>query len=110
MGNPLESYGVPYIYTHALDGCTRRKGFAGAVGAILPVLRNRITDASLREVQAKRGKADRVAARGHEWRTPMQAIFGYIELLDREIHGPLSREQAHHPEQIPLTSNNWRNF
>ncbi|MEJ7759128.1 MAG: histidine kinase dimerization/phospho-acceptor domain-containing protein [Gemmatimonadaceae bacterium] len=65
-------------------------------------LRKRITDARLREVRAKRGKADLVAALGHELRTPMQAIFGYIELLEREIHGPLSLEQAHHLEQIRL--------
>lgn len=29
----------------------------------------------------------------HEFRTPLQAIFGYTELLDREIHGPLNDAQ-----------------
>ena len=29
----------------------------------------------------------------HECRTPLQAIFGYTELLEREIHGPLTDAQ-----------------
>lgn len=29
----------------------------------------------------------------HEFRTPLQAIFGYTELLEREIHGPLNDTQ-----------------
>lgn len=29
----------------------------------------------------------------HEVRTPLQAIFGYTELLEREIHGPLNDAQ-----------------
>lgn len=29
----------------------------------------------------------------HEFRTPLQAIFGYTELLQREIHGPLNDTQ-----------------
>jgi signal transduction histidine kinase len=29
----------------------------------------------------------------HEIRTPLQAIFGYTELLEREIHGPLNDAQ-----------------
>lgn len=29
----------------------------------------------------------------HEFRTPLQAIFGYMELLEREIHGPLTDAQ-----------------
>ncbi|MFN2636497.1 MAG: histidine kinase dimerization/phospho-acceptor domain-containing protein [Gemmatimonadaceae bacterium] len=29
----------------------------------------------------------------HQLRTPLQAIFGYTELLEREIHGPLTDAQ-----------------
>ena len=29
----------------------------------------------------------------HQFRTPLQAIFGYTELLEREIHGPLTDAQ-----------------
>lgn len=29
----------------------------------------------------------------HEFRTPLQAIFGYTDLLEREIHGPLTETQ-----------------
>jgi len=63
-------------------------------------LLERERDARLRADHAIRSKADFFAAVSHDLRTPLQAIFGYIELLEREIHGPLSREQAHHVEQI----------
>ena len=29
----------------------------------------------------------------HEFRTPLQAILGYTELLEQEIHGPLTPAQ-----------------
>ena len=29
----------------------------------------------------------------HEFRTPLQAIVGYTELLEREIHGPINDAQ-----------------
>jgi len=36
----------------------------------------------------------------HECRTPLQAIFGYTELLEREIHGPLNEAQHLDLERI----------
>jgi PAS domain S-box-containing protein len=42
---------------------------------------------------ANRVKADFLALLSHESRTPLQAIFGYIELLERQIHGPLTEAQ-----------------
>src|SRR5256714_1938659 len=42
---------------------------------------------------ANRVKADFLALLSHEFRTPLQAIFGYTELLEREIHGPLTDAQ-----------------
>jgi signal transduction histidine kinase len=38
-------------------------------------------------------KSDFLALLSHEFRTPLQAIFGYTELLEREIHGPLNEAQ-----------------
>jgi signal transduction histidine kinase len=45
----------------------------------------------LRELN--RVKSDFLALLSHEFRTPLQAIFGYTELLEREIHGPLTDSQ-----------------
>ena len=42
---------------------------------------------------SNRVKADFLALLSHEFRTPLQAIFGYTELLEREIHGPLTDAQ-----------------
>jgi len=42
---------------------------------------------------ALRVKADFLALLSHEFRTPLQAIFGYTELLERQIHGPLNEAQ-----------------
>jgi PAS domain S-box-containing protein len=42
---------------------------------------------------ANRAKSDFLALLSHEFRTPLQAIFGYTELLEREIHGPLNQAQ-----------------
>jgi signal transduction histidine kinase len=45
--------------------------------------------------RADRVKSDFLALLSHEFRTPLQAIFGYTELLEREIHGPLTDAQRH---------------
>jgi len=38
-------------------------------------------------------KDEFLAITAHEFRTPLQAIFGYTELLERQIHGPLNEPQ-----------------
>ena len=43
--------------------------------------------------RSDRVKSDFLALLSHEFRTPLQAIFGYTELLEREIHGPLTDAQ-----------------
>jgi len=50
--------------------------------------------------EANRAKSDFLALLSHEFRTPLQAIFGYTELLEREIHGPLTQAQRHDLERI----------
>lgn len=49
---------------------------------------------------ANRIKSDFLALLSHEFRTPLQAIFGYTELLEREIHGPLTDAQQRDLKRI----------
>lgn len=49
---------------------------------------------------ANRVKSDFLALLSHEFRTPLQAIFGYTELLEREIHGPLNELQQRDLKRI----------
>ena len=49
---------------------------------------------------ANRVKADFLTLLSHEFRTPLQAIFGYTELLERQIHGPLNEAQLHDLHRI----------
>ena len=49
---------------------------------------------------SNRIKSDFLALLSHEFRTPLQAIFGYTELLEREIHGPLTEPQRRYLQRI----------
>lgn len=49
---------------------------------------------------SNRIKSDFLALLSHEFRTPLQAILGYTELLEREIHGPLSDTQRRYLQRI----------
>ena len=49
---------------------------------------------------SNRIKSDFLALLSHEFRTPLQAIFGYTELLEREIHGPLTDAQRRDLQRI----------
>jgi PAS domain S-box-containing protein len=42
---------------------------------------------------SNRVKSEFLSLLSHEFRTPLQAIFGYTELLEREIHGPINDAQ-----------------
>jgi PAS domain S-box-containing protein len=43
--------------------------------------------------RANRAKSEFLAAMSHELRTPLNAIGGYLDLLDLEIHGPVTDAQ-----------------
>jgi PAS domain S-box-containing protein len=45
-------------------------------------------------------KSEFLALLSHEFRTPLQAVFGYTELLEREIHGPLNEHQRRYVHRI----------
>jgi signal transduction histidine kinase len=46
--------------------------------------------------EASRTKSEFLAAMSHEMRTPLNAVLGYVDLLEVEIPGPLTDEQRHH--------------
>jgi signal transduction histidine kinase len=43
--------------------------------------------------EANRAKSAFLAVMSHELRTPLNAIGGYAQLLDLEVHGPITKEQ-----------------
>ncbi|HVX38528.1 MAG TPA: ATP-binding protein, partial [Gemmatimonadaceae bacterium] len=49
---------------------------------------------------ANRAKSAFLAAMSHELRTPLNAIAGYADLLDLEIHGPLTAAQRGHVTRL----------
>lgn len=59
-----------------------------------------VRDASSEAQEESRIKTDLLAVLSHEFRTPLQAIFGYTELLEREIHGPLTEAQRRDIQRI----------
>jgi signal transduction histidine kinase len=49
---------------------------------------------------ANRAKSEFLAVMSHELRTPLNAIGGYAELMELEIHGPLTAEQREALDRI----------
>ena len=49
---------------------------------------------------ANRVKSEFLALLSHEFRTPLQAVFGYTELLECEIHGTLNDAQRRYVQRI----------
>lgn len=53
--------------------------------------------------RANRAKSEFLAMMSHELRTPLNAIAGYVDLLDLEIHGPLTTSQHEDLRKIQLS-------
>jgi PAS domain S-box-containing protein len=49
---------------------------------------------------ANRVKSEFLALLSHEFRTPLQAVFGYTELLECEVHGSLNEAQHRYVQRI----------
>jgi signal transduction histidine kinase len=54
--------------------------------------------------EASRTKSEFLAAMSHEMRTPLNAVLGYVDLLEVEIAGPLTEEQRAQLERIRTAS------
>ena len=82
-------------YRWILDNGTPRfdpsGAFAGYIGTCIDVTDLR----SARDAAetANRTKADFLAAMSHELRTPLNAISGYVQLMEMELHGPITEQQ-----------------
>lgn len=60
--------------------------------------------------RANRAKSEFLATMSHELRTPINAIIGYTELLDMELAGPVTEEQATHLKRVQASSRHLLNL
>jgi PAS domain S-box-containing protein len=60
--------------------------------------------------RANRAKSEFLATMSHELRTPINAIIGYTELLDMELAGPVTQEQASHLKRVQASSRHLMNL
>jgi PAS domain S-box-containing protein len=79
----------------------RNRSIGGYRWIVRDITKRKQAEASDRKAReeaemSNRVKSDFLALLSHEFRTPLQAIFGYTELLEREIHGPLTDAQRRH--------------
>jgi len=49
---------------------------------------------------ASRAKSEFLAAMSHEMRTPLNAVLGYVDLLELELPGPVNEAQRDHLDRI----------
>src|SRR5690606_4888893 len=50
--------------------------------------------------QANAAKAEFLGTISHEWRTPLNAIIGYSDLLGEGISGPVNEQQVHQLDRV----------
>lgn len=59
----------------------------------LRVAREDLARAGSERAEGDRIRAELLAVLSHDFRTPLQAMFGYTELLERGVHGPMNEAQ-----------------
>jgi PAS domain S-box-containing protein len=64
-----------------------------AAEAALKAARDEAEEARMQAEEANRAKSLFLATMSHEIRTPINAVMGYVDLLDLELAGPLTEQQ-----------------
>ena len=98
---------------------TRNGRYAG-IGTALEMMRASVEEASLRAMeldnarhaaeQANHAKSLFLANMSHEFRTPLNAIIGFAEVLKIPIYGALNPQQAEYVEDIRLSGEHLLNL
>jgi len=91
---PRERF-VDFVYQAMIDADGSRTGVIvhGYDVTDHVMTRRAVEDAKKEAEAANRAKTDFLAVMSHELRTPLNAIDGYAELLEMEVHGPLTDQQ-----------------
>jgi signal transduction histidine kinase len=85
----FDERGRPLRFPGVVQDVTRRREAEAERARLLEV-----AEAARREADAaNRAKSEFLANMSHELRTPLNAISGYAQLLEMEVHGPLTERQ-----------------
>ncbi len=87
-----------WILDNGVPRFTPSGDFSGFIGSCVDVTDLRLAREAAEN--ANRTKADFLAAMSHELRTPLNAISGYAQLMEMELHGPITAKQRTALERI----------
>lgn len=79
-----------------------------ALNEELQVTNGQLEERTAEAEAANRAKAQFLANMSHDLRTPLNAVIGYVDLLQLEIHGPLTANQQDMVERIGRSGNHLR--
>ena len=100
--------GLTWVTPHAFDEDERAFVLTLGVMCAQAIMRGHLTDAGRQARQAAEhanlAKTQFLQTMSHEFRTPLNAILGYTEILSEEIVGPVTPVQQDHLRRIRRSS------